>query len=201
MGGFMITTVIFDCFGVLLGNTYKQRLAHLEKTDPLKADELRAINHASDRGILSREESAQYMADLLGIEAEELLAEQDAGEVQNTELLTYIASLRGKFRLGLLSNINTRERLGIRFSPGQLDALFNTVVASGDEGFVKPEPEIYQIAATRLGSEPSECVMIDDIDVFCEGARATGMQAIQFIDTKQCIHDLTVLLDREGKKY
>lgn len=192
----MVTTIIFDCFGVLLGNTYKQRLATLEQEDPKKAEELRGINHASDRGILSREESATYMAQLLDVEPEELLAEQDSGEVQNAELLEFIATLKGKYKLGLLSNINSRERLGIRFDPGQLDSLFNTVVASGDEGFVKPEPEIYEITATRLGAEPSECVMIDDIAEFCEGARGVGMQAIQFLNTKQCIADLKALLDR-----
>lgn len=192
----MVTTIIFDCFGVLLGNTYKQRLATLEQQDPKKAEELRAINHASDRGILSREESAMYMAELLDVEPEELLAEQDAGEVQNTELLAYIATLKGKYKVGLLSNINSRERLGMRFEPGQLDRLFTTVVASGDEGYVKPEPEIYQIAAARLGAEPSECIMIDDIAEFCDGARAVGMQAIQFLNTTQCIADLEEILDR-----
>ena len=192
----MITTIIFDCFGVLLGNTYKQRLAPLEPHNPKKAEELRAINHASDKGILSRQESAAYMAELLDVEPEELLAEQDAGEVQNAELLAFIATLKGKYKLGLLSNISGRDRLGIRFEPGQLDALFHTVVASGNEGYVKPEPEIYELTATRLGAEPSECVMIDDIAEFCDGARAVGMQAIQFLHTEQCIADLKALLDK-----
>ncbi len=192
----MIKAIIFDCFGVLLGNTYKQRAAQLEQDDPEKAKELRAINHASDMGILSRDEAARYMAELLDVEPEELLQEQDEGEVQNTELITFIATLKGKYQLGLLSNINGRERLGIRFEPGQLDTLFNTVVASGDEGYVKPQPEIYHIVATRLGVQPEECVMIDDIAEFCDGARAVGMQAIQFVTTRQCIQDLQAVIDR-----
>jgi epoxide hydrolase-like predicted phosphatase len=192
----VIKAIIFDCFGVLLGNTYKQRAAQLEQDDPEKAKELRAINHASDMGILSRDEAARYMAELLDVEPEELLQEQDEGEVQNTELITFIATLKGKYQLGLLSNINGRERLGIRFEPGQLDTLFNTVVASGDEGYVKPQPEIYHIVATRLGVQPEECVMIDDIAEFCDGARAVGMQAIQFVTTRQCIQDLQAVIDR-----
>jgi epoxide hydrolase-like predicted phosphatase len=147
-------------------------------------------------GILSRDEAARYMAELLDVEPEELLQEQDEGEVQNTELITFIATLKGKYQLGLLSNINGRERLGIRFEPGQLDTLFNTVVASGDEGYVKPQPEIYHIVATRLGVQPEECVMIDDIAEFCDGARAVGMQAIQFVTTRQCIQDLQAVIDR-----
>lgn len=191
-----IKAIIFDCFGVLLGNTYKQHFAMLQQTDPNKAEELHSINRAGDLGILSREESARYMADILGIEPEQIIAEQDAGEVRNEELLTFIASLKTNYKLAMLSNINGRDRVAMRFLPGQLDALFDTVIASGDEGCVKPEPEIYEIAATRLGVLPGECVMIDDIREYCDGAEAVGMRSIQFISTQQCIADLNTLIDR-----
>lgn len=195
----MIKAVIFDCFGVLLGNPYKQRIAALWQTDPAKAEEVRSINHASDLGILSREESAKYMAELLDVDVEELIEEQDNGEVRNEKLLAFIATLKPEYKVGLLSNVSGRDRLGIRFETGQLDALFDTIVASGDEGFVKPQPEIYTIAATRLGVDPSECVFIDDILEFCDGAKAVGMQAIQFFTTDQAIADFQHLIDR-GKE-
>lgn len=195
----MIKAVIFDCFGVLLGNAYKVHLAEVEQVDPARAEEIRAINHASDMGILSRNESGKLISELFGMEPEEFRAEQDQVEVPNRELLAYIQSLKEQYRVALLSNINSRERLGIRFSDGELDAHFDTIVASGDEGVVKPQPEIYEITATRLGVLPSECVMIDDIAEFCEGARAVGMQAIQFKTNKQCITDLNRLLDRGDK--
>jgi len=195
----MIKAIIFDCFGVLLGNAYKMHLMDVEREDPERAKEIRAINHASDMGILSREESADAISSLFGMDAEEFLEEQNQVEVPNAQLLEYIASLKPHFKIGLLSNINSRERLSIRFEPGQLDAHFDTIVASGDEGYVKPQPEIYEIVATRLGVLPSECVMIDDIAEFCEGARQVGMQAIQFQTTQQCVTDLNALIDRGGK--
>ena len=195
----MIKAIIFDCFGVLLGNAYKIHLTEVEKTDPDRAKEIRGINHASDMGILTREESAKYISELFGIDTEDFLAEQNEVEVPNVPLLEYIATLKSRFKVGMLSNISSRERLSIRFAPGQLDAAFDTIVASGDEGYVKPQPEIYRIAATRLGVEPHECVMIDDIAEFCEGAKAVGMQAIQFISNEQCITDLNALIDRGGE--
>jgi putative hydrolase of the HAD superfamily len=133
------------------------------------------------------------------MDKEEFLEEQDQVEVPNAKLLDYIATLKPRFKIGMLSNISSRDRLSIRFEPGQLDTAFDTIVASGDEGYVKPQPEIYQIVATRLGVAPHECVMIDDIPEFCEGARAVGMQAIQFISTEQCITDLNALIDRGGE--
>jgi epoxide hydrolase-like predicted phosphatase len=130
------------------------------------------------------------------MDAEEFLAEQNQVEVPNRSLLEYIAELKKDYKVGLLSNISSRERLSIRFLDGELESHFDTVVASGDEGYVKPQPEIYEIAATRLGVSPAECVMIDDILEFCEGARQVGMQAIQFQTNHQCITDLNALLNR-----
>ena len=195
----MIKAIIFDCFGVLLGNAYKTHLTEVEQENPERAREIRAINHASDMGILSRDESAEYISRLFGIDKEEFLEEQNQVEVPNEALLDYIKSLKPRFKVGMLSNISSRDRLSIRFAPGQLDETFDTIVASGDEGFVKPQPEIFFIAATRLGVEPHECVMIDDIAEFCEGAKAVGMQAIQFISNEQCITDLNALIDRGGE--
>lgn len=192
----MIKAIIFDCFGVLLGNAYKTHLMEVEQEDPERAKEIRAINHASDMGILTREETAEHISALFGMDADEFLAEQNQVEVPNRALLEYIAELKKEYKVALLSNISSRERLSIRFVDGELDSHFDTVVASGDEGYVKPQPEIYQIAATRLGVNPNECVMIDDILEFCEGARAVGMQAIQFQTNHQCITDLNALLNR-----
>ncbi len=192
----MIKAIIFDCFGVLLGNAYKTHLMEVEREDPERAKEIRAINHASDMGILTREETAEHISALFGMDTDEFLAEQNQVEVPNRQLLEYIAELKKDYKVALLSNISSRERLSIRFVNGELESHFETVVASGDEGYVKPQPEIYQIAATRLGVNPNECVMIDDILEFCEGARAVGMQAIQFQTNHQCITDLNALLNR-----
>lgn len=196
----MIKAIIFDCFGVLLGNAYKIHLAEVERVDPERAKEIRAINHASDMGILTREETAEHISALFEMEPEEFLEEQNQMEIPNQELLDYIATLKPHYKIGMLSNINSRDRLSIRFAPGQLDAHFDTIVASGDEGYVKPQPEVYEIAATRLGVLPTECVFIDDIAEFCEGARLVGMQAIQFITTNQAITDLNALIDRGEQK-
>ena len=43
----------------------------------------------------------------------------------------------------------------------------------------KPQPEIYLLAAERLGVEPEACVFVDDLRENCEGAEAVGMTAIR----------------------
>ena len=43
----------------------------------------------------------------------------------------------------------------------------------------KPEPEIYRLAAERVGAEPGACLFVDDLRENCDGAEAVGMTAIR----------------------
>lgn len=191
-----IKAVIFDCFGVILGDAKQVRLSKLDQTDPEKARQVRDLFRAADKGFLSGDEVSRQADELFGLEPGGFRAEQNNLEVPNTELLEYINSLKDRFKTGMLSNISSRERLDMRFTEGQLDKTFDVVVASGDEGYVKPQPEIYKIMADKLGVQTDECVMIDDIADFCEGALEVGMQAIQYTSNQQAIADLNQLIDR-----
>jgi epoxide hydrolase-like predicted phosphatase len=195
----MIKAIIFDCFGVFIGNPYKIRAEELDRIDPEKGKLLHDINRASDRGFLSREETAAQMAELIGITTEQFLAEQNSGEIRNEELIAFAKTLRPQYKLAMLSNISSRSRLDMRFEPGQLDELFDVVVASGDEGYIKPEAEIFEITLHKLGVLPEECVMVDDILEYCQGAEAVGIHTIQYLNNQQCITDLNALIDRGGK--
>jgi len=189
-----IKGIIFDCFGVLLADVLKTRIDGLALTDPAKAEQLRDIVRASNRGMLLRDEAAHQMAEILGIHYAEILNAADTGEVKNQELIAFIKTLHPQYKVALLSNVRGRFRLEERFDEGELDSIFDTVVASGDVGFIKPEPQIYELAARELGLAPADCVMIDDVLEFCDGAAATGMRTIQFHSNEQAIADLTVLL-------
>lgn len=89
-------------------------------------------------------------------------------------------------RLALLTN-NVREWEPRWRAMLPIEELFETVVDSGFEGVRKPEPEIYEITHRRIASlpgltgvEPSECVLVDDIELNCEGARGFGFQAVRY---------------------
>lgn len=198
----MIKAIIFDCFSVLIGDTVKAAANDLLMRDKAAGEEFFAAARAADRGGVSLDITNQVQAELLGITTDQLQAMRDEGEVRNVNLINYIEQeLKGKYIVGLLSNISSRARLEERFLPGELDRVFDDVVASGDVGVIKPQPEIYEIACARLGVLPQECVLIDDMPAFCEGARAVGMQAIQFITNEQALADLGQLLTENAKKY
>ena len=110
-------------------------------------------------------------------------------------VVEYISSLKGQFKLAMLSNVPSRESLDRRFVEGELDQLFDVVVASGDTGYEKPQPEIYQLTAAQLGVQPDECLFIDDIDRFCEAADIVGMQTHRFIDPEFSLNELKLKVE------
>ena len=72
---------------------------------------------------------------------------------------------------------------------------FSGIAISGELGVMKPGREIFEHLLRRHGLPPGECVFIDDMPANAEGARALGLRAIQFEDSRQCARELGALLD------
>ena len=77
-------------------------------------------------------------------------------------------------KTGLISNSWGRGR----YDRDEFDELFDGVVISGEVGLHKPQPEIFQLGAERVGLDPARCVFVDDLRENCEGAEAVGMTAV-----------------------
>jgi len=59
---------------------------------------------------------------------------------------------------------------------------FETIVVSGEEGIVKPEPRIFQLVLERTGMRAARTVFIDDSPTNIAAAAALGFATIQFTD-------------------
>ena len=75
----------------------------------------------------------------------------------------------------------------------EIRALFDAVVISAEVGLHKPQPEIYLLAAERVGARPENCVFVDDLRENCKGAEAVGMTAILHRDPQATIERLEEL--------
>src|SRR5690606_19842598 len=101
------------------------------------------------------------------------------------------AARRAGVRTGLISNswgealVYDRERLG---------DLFDAWVISHEVGLRKPDPEIYAIAAERIGVEPEGCVFVDDLGGNLKPARAMGMATVKHASASATIPALEELL-------
>lgn len=188
----MIKAIIFDCFGVLAGSAYKeiyrQAGGDLSKDNVFVSD---LLNFANSGQITSEELNART-AKRLGISVKEWTDIVNKAEQPNLELLDYVRELKSKYKVAILSNAGSgvMER---KFTKEQL-ALFDTVVVSAEVGFVKPQPEIFKLTADCLEVEVQECVFVDDLSPYVEGAAAVGMKAIQYDNFDQLKQELELVL-------
>ena len=71
-----------------------------------------------------------------------------------------------------------------------LAALADTSVISGEVGVRKPSRAIYELACARLGVEPAQCVMIDDLEHNLLGAARLGITGLHHTDSQQTVATL-----------
>lgn len=122
-----------------------------------------------------------------------LYDEYFSGDAIDQELVTFAASLKPAYKLGLLSNAweNARPLLSERFA--FLHA-FDESIFSYEIGVRKPDPAMYHTMLKRLDAAPEEALFIDDFQVNVDGALAIGMQAIHYSSAIQTISAIKKLL-------
>ncbi|HEX8149466.1 MAG TPA: HAD-IA family hydrolase [Pyrinomonadaceae bacterium] len=59
-----------------------------------------------------------------------------------------------------------------------LDGYFAAVVAAEDVTEGKPDPQVFLVAAAKLGVEPASCVVVEDAPAGTEAARRAGMRSV-----------------------
>jgi len=188
----MIKAIIFDCFGVLVDESLKPFYRKFYKDNLKKIASAEESMEAANRGDISNDEWFKHMADMAGISLAELEKELDANP-RNEELLAYIRDeLKSKYKIGFLSNASADVRDEL-FLPEDLE-LFDAFVLSYQTGYAKPQAQIYEIAADKLGVRFDECVFTDDREDYRLGAQGTGMKAILYQNFKQFKQDLEEIL-------
>ena len=93
----------------------------------------------------------------------------------NIELLELARRTRCKTALATMSHC---EQATLVLDTLQLKEQFDFVATRDDVSNGKPDPEIYQLVAAELGSDPSECLVIEDSPAGVKAAHAAGMSCI-----------------------
>lgn len=78
--------------------------------------------------------------------------------------------------------------------PAEVAALFDVVLLGPVSGARKPDPQVYRLAAERLGLTPHECVVVDDHLANVRGARAAGAVVVHHRDAATTVEELAALL-------
>lgn len=191
--------LLVDFGGVLTTNIWASfdlfcRSEGLERgrvREMFKADgEALALLRRLERGAVSDGEFERAFGAMLGVRADGLIERLFAGLGPDREMITAVEAARSAgVRTGLISNswgtgIYERAPLGI----------FDATVISGDVGMHKPQPEIYELGAERIGIAAPDCVFVDDLRENVTGAEAVGMTAILHRSSRDTIAELERLL-------
>lgn len=180
----MITAVLFDLDGLLadtetLHCKAYQAVLHthgLELTDDQYrdawirqglgiADYLSARGLDIDPAVLRTAKAAEY----------ERLVESDCGPMPGA--LALLERLHGRKTLAVASSSYADAVAAVLARLGVRDR-FEAVVSGSDVARVKPAPDIFLLAARRLGVAPEHCVVIEDAEKGLVAAKAAGMKCI-----------------------
>jgi putative hydrolase of the HAD superfamily len=94
-----------------------------------------------------------------------------------------LKELRGKYKLGVVTNTTTSKEMDIRMALRRigLEQYFDVVITSVDVGREKPDERIFIVALRKLGVKPSEVVMVGNrIKTDVLGANGLGMTTVYF---------------------
>jgi HAD superfamily hydrolase (TIGR01509 family) len=177
--------VVFDLDGVLLDseqvwNEAKEELVR-ERGGTWRDEAPRDM-----MGMSSLEWSA-YLHDELGVDldpgaiSDAVVARLEEIYRERLPLLDGAAEaverLAGRWPLGLASSSN-REIIDLFLELSGLGRYFEVTLSSEEVARGKPYPDVYREAAHRLGSEPADCVAVEDSSNGIKAARAAGMGVI-----------------------
>ncbi len=202
MAAVRLKAVVFDIGGVLEhtpATGWQERWAARLGLERAKLEErLDEPFSAGSVGAIALPEVERRVGAALGLDAvgvaelmDDLWAEY-MGRL-NEELAAYFASLRPRYRTGILSNsfVGAREREQQAY--GFAD-MCDAVVYSHEEGMMKPEPRFYELVCERLGARAEETLFLDDTPMCVDGAQRAGMTAIRFVDNAQALAELDARL-------
>lgn len=80
---------------------------------------------------------------------------------------------------------STRAKLAARKLAGAgIADRFNVVACADEAGKGKPAPDVYLLAAQRLGVQPAHCIALEDTDIGLRAAHAAGMRCIVVPDLR-----------------
>ncbi|MFO1485827.1 MAG: HAD family phosphatase [Verrucomicrobiaceae bacterium] len=89
----------------------------------------------------------------------------------------FAKSLHGRFPMAVASGSEEPTVRGCLEATGLLH-LFETIITPKLVKQGKPAPDMFLLAAERLGIAPSECLVLEDGNSGLEAAKAAGMQAV-----------------------
>jgi len=94
------------------------------------------------------------------------------------EVRAFAERLHGAGHPIAVASGSSRSAIAAALAATGLDALLPLYVSAEDVGRGKPEPDVFLAAARLLGTDPADCVVVEDAGPGVEAARRAGMRCV-----------------------
>ncbi len=97
-----------------------------------------------------------------------------------------------------IGSSSARENISCIIDVLGVSKYFDVIICGADVHHGKPDPEVFQLAASRLGVTPDKCVVFEDAHVGLEAARRAAMKVVGVATTHpaETLHDADMVVDR-----
>ena len=90
----------------------------------------------------------------------------------------FINEIKESDILFAIASSGSKKKVHFQLKEIGLENIFPVIINSDDVHKSKPHPQIYLIAAKRLGVKPEECIAVEDALTGLESAKCAGMKTI-----------------------
>ena len=198
--------VIFDCGGVLFDFEQDRRLAAISHASGLSPDEVQAriwdsgLDEAADRGEIPLGVLCRKLNQALELNMDEghLVALMIRAFTVKPDVLSLVRQLRPEVNRGTLTNNGPLIRLGLeRHFPDLVAVIPQHRYFSYQFGCTKPDRQIYDSVAVKLGLPGPDILFLDDSEKNVVGAREAGWRAMLFTGADELaieLHGMELLI-------
>lgn len=199
----MIKNIIFDFMGVIADIDYKKLLNSLSFTDKFKALRL-FVSYKTDNDLRTAFKS--YQEGIIDINVLNFFIARKHPHfrdlVYNISDAVYNSITVNKGMINLIKDLrrdgfstvlisNTTPETEEIIKKHNLENVFDGVLLSTKTGFLKPSPEIFNLAKELYGCKPSDTFFIDDTEKNIESAQNLGFKTISCKNSKTAIKNVS----------
>jgi len=194
----MIRAVIFDFGRVISAQKPPALFRRYEEDLGLQPDSINRImfdSRAWQDALLGRKTMQEFWHTIgpeLGLHSPDAIEafqrRYHGDETINSGMEQLLIRLHGRFKLAILSN--SPPGLAKWLLDWEIYDLFDSVLCSGDEGVIKPDPAAFEMILERLDVMAEEAIFIDDTIEHVSAARRMGFHAILFTTAEELVREL-----------
>jgi beta-phosphoglucomutase-like phosphatase (HAD superfamily) len=181
-----VAAVLFDCDGTLVDTmpshhrSWEATLRELGETSPLDYERFCSLGGMAG-GHVAREICAwldlPHDPDALAMRKRELFRQNPVDAPAILPVADFARRVAGHLPVAVVSG-GHRPSVENSLTAAGLRSLFDIIVTPEDVEQGKPAPDMYLLAAERLGVPPADCLVLEDGPPGVEAARRAGMRVV-----------------------